>query len=713
MLGELNELQRQAVLPIDGPVIVFAGAGSGKTRTLTHRIAYMIKEKSIAASNILAITFTNKAANEMKERLKGMLGYEATLSTISTFHSLCAKILRREIEILGYDRSFSIIDDDEQLKIISEVLSENNFDKKKARSIQNMIGYCKCFGTKSKDGWENKVWDLYEEKMKNLNLLDFDDLLLKVKEIFLYNPQILQKYRNKYRYILVDEFQDTNLIQYQIVKLLALEHRNLFVVGDDDQSIYSFRGANYENVRLFKKDFPEHLSFSLTQNYRSTQTILDGCNRLISHNKDREKKELFSNEKGNTNDVELFEARNEKEEVEYVLNEIYSLKNKNNSYEDFAILYRSSVLLRNFELGLIKQQIPYKVYGGVSYLKRREIKDVIAYLKLIVNNNDLHNFKRIVNVPPRGIGQASLEKIEDIKNTYKISLFEALDACKTIFPKSKYETLMEFKNMILDFSQKLEETELVQFYVDVLTKIDYLNYLKDEVDDFEDRKANLDEFKSILYQVDNGSENTSRTEKLREAFDEAILSDEYLQTQKENKTGVTISTIHSVKGLEFDYVFLVGFEENIFPNTFRLEDESELEEERRVAYVACTRARKKLIFTRAKQRMLYGSFFKNEPSRFLSEFMGNSMVKKKTVLFEDYQFDDIKPDIDVKPKEKSETVIQEANDPKMYKLGDQVVHKKFGEGVIIAIDGTIGQIFFNSEKRLIKIELSHPALNKK
>lgn len=713
MLGELNELQRQAVLPIDGPVIVFAGAGSGKTRTLTHRIAYMIKEKSIAASNILAITFTNKAANEMKERLKGMLGYEATLSTISTFHSLCAKILRREIEILGYDRSFSIIDDDEQLKIISEVLSENNFDKKKARSIQNMIGYCKCFGTKSKDGWENKVWDLYEEKMKNLNLLDFDDLLLKVKEIFLYNPQILQKYRNKYRYILVDEFQDTNLIQYQIVKLLALEHRNLFVVGDDDQSIYSFRGANYENVRLFKKDFPEHLSFSLTQNYRSTQTILDGCNRLISHNKDREKKELFSNEKGNTNDVELFEARNEKEEVEYVLNEIYSLKNKNNSYEDFAILYRSSVLLRNFELGLIKQQIPYKVYGGVSYLKRREIKDVIAYLKLIVNNNDLHNFKRIVNVPPRGIGQASLEKIEDIKNTYKISLFEALDACKTIFPKSKYETLMEFKNMILDFSQKLEETELVQFYVDVLTKIDYLNYLKDEVDDFEDRKANLDEFKSILYQVDNGSENTSRTEKLREAFDEAILSDEYLQTQKENKTGVTISTIHSVKGLEFDYVFLVGFEENIFPNTFRLEDESELEEERRVAYVACTRARKKLIFTRANQRMLYGSFFKNEPSRFLSEFMGNSMVKKKTVLFEDYQFDDIKPDIDVKPKEKSETVIQEANDPKMYKLGDQVVHKKFGEGVIIAIDGTIGQIFFNSEKRLIKIELSHPALNKK
>lgn len=707
MLSKLNASQQQAVLPVDGPVIVFAGAGSGKTRTLTYRIAYMIQEKNIKASNILAITFTNKAANEMKERLKDLLGFDIALATISTFHSLCAKILRREIEVLGYDRSFSIIDDDEQLKIIGEVLSENEYDKKKARSLQKTIGYLKCFGIKSRDPWENKVYGLYEEKMKNLNLLDFDDLLLKVKELFLYHEDILEKYRKKYQYILVDEFQDTNLVQYQIVKLLALNSRNLFVVGDDDQSIYSFRGANYENVRLFKKDFPEHLSFALTQNYRSTQTIIDGCNRLISFNKDREKKELFSEIKGKTNDVELFEARNEKDEVDYVLSQIYSLKNKDNSYEDFAILYRSSVLLRNFELGLIKQGIPYKVYGGVSYLKRREIKDVIAYLKLIVNNNDLHSFKRIINVPPRGIGPTSLEKIEKLKNDYKITLFEALDACKTIFPKSKYEVLMSFKEMISEFSSKIEEVELVSFYQEVLDKIEYLNYLKDEVDDFDDRKANLEEFKSILYQVENGSESSSRKEKLKEAFDEAILSDEYLQTQKENVTGVTVSTIHSVKGLEFDYVFLVGLEENIFPNTFKVEDEAELEEERRVAYVACTRAKKKLFFTVAKQRMLYGNFFKNEPSRFLTEFLGSTKTKKKEPLVSEFVFNDLIYEEKVEEKEKIK------NDPKMYSLGEHVVHNKFGDGVIIAIDGNFGQIFFDSEKRLIKLDLSHPALSKK
>lgn len=708
MLGALNELQQKAILPIEGPVIVYAGAGSGKTRTLTHRIAYMINEKNINPYNILAITFTNKAANEMKERLATMLAFDAHATTICTFHSLCAKILRRDIGALGYDTSFSIVDEDEQLKIISEVLSENNYDKKKAKSIQKAIGYCKCFGMKSKDPFENKVWDLYEEKMKSMNLLDFDDLLLKVKELFLYHEGVLYKYRQKFKYILVDEFQDTNLIQYQIVKLLALESRNLFVVGDDDQSIYSFRGANYENTLLFKKDFPEHLNFALTQNYRSTQKILDGCNRLISHNKDREKKELFSMIEGKDSDVTLFEANNEKDEVEYVMSEIYSLKNKNNKYEDFAILYRSSVLLRNFELGLIKRGIPYKVYGGVSYLKRREIKDIIAYLKLIINFNDLHSFKRIINIPARGIGPTSLEKIERIKKEYKLNLFDTLDACKSVFPASKFEVLMEFKNMIIEFRQRMEEVDLMTFYEEVLERIGYLKYLKDETDDYEDREANLKEFKSILYQVENDNNELPRSEKLKTAFDEAILSDDYLQNQKENKNGITISTVHSVKGLEYDYVFLVGFEENIFPNTFRFESDYELEEERRVAYVACTRAKKKLYFTVAKQRMLYGNFFKNEPSRFLSEFLGKTTLKKKAVIVDDFVFTDI-PEVKKKPIEKA----VEKNDPKMYKMGDTVNHTKFGEGVIIGIDGEIGQIFFSSQARIIKIALSHQALSKK
>jgi len=708
MLGALNEAQKKAVLAVEGPVIVFAGAGSGKTRTLTYRIAYMIKEQGINPFNILAITFTNKAANEMKERLRTLLGHESFDATICTFHSLCAKILRREIDVLGYDKSFSIIDEDEQLKIIGEVLSENNLEKKKARSLQKAIGYLKCFGVRSRDPFENKVWDLYEEKMKSLNLLDFDDLLLKVKEIFLYHEDILEKYRMKYQYILVDEFQDTNLIQYQIVKLLALKKRNLFVVGDDDQSIYSFRGANYENTILFKKDFPEHTMFTLTQNYRSTQKILDGCNRLISNNKDREKKELFSEIEGKDNDVVIYEAIDEKDEVEYVLDEISYLKNRDNSYEDFAILYRSSVLLRNFELGLIRRGIPYKVFGGVSYLKRREIKDIIAYLKLIINNNDLHSFKRIINVPTRGIGPSTIEKIEELRKKYKITLFETLDACKTVLPKSKYEVLMEFKNMILEFKERMNEIDLLSFYDEVLEKIQYLEYLKDETDDFEDRKDNLKEFKSVLYQVEEDSSDLPRTEKLRAAFDDAILSDDYLQNQKENKNGLTISTIHSVKGLEFPYVFLVGLEENIFPNSFKFESDSELEEERRVAYVACTRAQKKLYLVKSNKRMLYGNFFKNEPSRFLFEFIGRNAIKeKKKVIVNDFVFTDITPEVE----KKVEKVVN--NDPKSFKPGDTVIHSKFGEGIIVGIDKEIGQIFFASEGRVAKIALSHPSLNKK
>ena len=708
MLGALNEAQKKAVLAVDGPVIVFAGAGSGKTRTLTYRIAYMIKEQGINPFNILAITFTNKAANEMKERLRTLLGHESFEATICTFHSLCARILRREIDILGYDKSFSIIDEDEQLKIIGEVLSENNLEKKKARSLQKSIGYLKCFDVRSRDPFENKVWDLYEEKMKSLNLLDFDDLLLKVKELFMYHEDILEKYRKKYQYILVDEFQDTNLIQYQIVKLLALKRRNLFVVGDDDQSIYSFRGANYENTLLFKEDFPEHKMFALTQNYRSTQKILDGCNRLISNNKEREKKELFSEINGKDNDVVIYEAMDEKDEVEYVLDEISYLKNKDNSYEDFAILYRSSVLLRNFELGLIRRGIPYKVFGGVSYLKRREIKDIIAYLKLIINNNDLHSFKRIINVPTRGIGPSTVEKIEELRKKYKITLFETLDACKTVLPKSKYEVLMEFKNMILEFTERMNEVDLLTFYDEVLDRIKYLEYLKDETDDFEDRVDNLKEFKSVLYQVEEDGSKLSRVEKLRAAFDDAILSDDYLQNQKENKNGLTISTIHSVKGLEFPYVFLVGLEENIFPNSFKFESDSELEEERRVAYVACTRAQKKLYLVKSNKRMLYGNFFKNEPSRFLFEFIGRNTIKeKKKVVVNDFVFTDIIPEVE----KKVEKVVN--NDPKTFKPGDTVIHSKFGEGVIVGIDKEIGQIFFASEGRVAKIALSHPSLNKK
>lgn len=707
MLSNLNEEQKKAVIAYSGPVMVFAGAGSGKTRALTFRIAYMVKEKGIHPANILAITFTNKATNEMHERLINLVGPEIYEATISTFHALCARILRREITVLGYSRSFSIVDEEEQLKMIGDVLKESKEEKKKAKHMQKVINYSKCFDIAKIDNpWENKIFKLYEEKMKSLNLLDFEDLLLKVREIFTNFPQILQKYQEKFHYVLVDEFQDTNLIQYKIVKALTEKSRNLFVVGDDDQSIYSFRGTNYENMLLFKRDFPEYQIFHLTENYRSTQKILDGCNKLIANNDNREPKKLFSRNLGNDDDVIVMQTESEKDEVNYVIDMIHSLKTKNTPWTDFAVLYRSSVILRNFEIGFIKAGLPYRVFGGVSYLKRREVKDIIAYLKLIINKNDLHSFKRIINVPARGIGEASIGKIEAMCKEYKIELFEALKASDAILNKSKHQTLVDFMNMITYFQNRIDEVNLNELFDELIEKIGYWEYLKEETENFEERSDNLQEFKSVLYQIESSSEETSKSERLREAFDHTILSDEYLQNQKENKNGITLSTIHSVKGLEFKYVFVVALEESIFPNEARITVDFEMEEERRIAYVAFTRAKSKLYLLATKNRMLYGTWFHNQPSRFLLEFSGTNKITKQ--VMEENPFHDL----DHEYQEK-QIITEEQKKPGSYKPGDTVLHDKFGEGVIIGIKGEIGMIFFGSQKRIADIMLTHKALRKK
>ena len=707
MLSNLNEEQKKAVITYSGPVMVFAGAGSGKTRALTFRIAYMVKEKGINPANILAITFTNKATNEMRERLINLVGPEIYEATISTFHALCARILRREITALGYSRAFSIVDEEEQLKIISDILKENKEEKKKAKHLQKVINYSKCFDiAKIDDIWENKMFVLYEEKMKSLNLLDFEDLLLKVREIFANFPQILQKYQDKFHYVLVDEFQDTNLIQYKIVKMLTEKSKNLFVVGDDDQSIYSFRGTNYENMLLFKRDFPEHKIFHLTENYRSTQTILDGCNKLIAHNTDREPKELFSRDKGKEEDVIILQTESEKDEVNYVIDTIHNLKTTNTPWTDYAVLYRSSVILRNFEIGFIKAGLPYRVFGGVSYLKRREVKDIIAYFKLIINDNDLHSFKRIVNTPARGIGEATIAKIEAMCKEYKIQLFEALEASNKILNKSKYETLMSFVAMIRYFKEKIDKINLNELFDELVEKIAYKEYLKEETENFEERSDNLQEFKSVLYQIESTSNEISRSERLREAFDHTILSDEYLQNQKENKNGITLSTVHSVKGLEFKYVFVVALEENIFPNEGRITSSFEMEEERRIAYVAFTRAKSKLYLLATKNRMLYGTWFHNQPSRFLLEFAGTNKIVKQVI--EENPFNDLEQEYIMKI-----STAEKSQESGPYKTGDVVLHDKFGEGVIIGIKGEIGMIFFGSQKRIANIMLSHKALHKK
>lgn len=699
MLSNLNESQKKAVLAVNGPVMVFAGAGSGKTRTLTYRVAYMIGEEKISPYNILAITFTNKATNEMRERLYNLIGSAADETTISTFHSLCARILRREIHHLGYSRNFTIIDDEDQLKILNDLLKEENIDKKKTsgRYIQKIINNCKCFNLKPEIPLDNILMNKYEAKMKELNLLDFEDLLLKTYELFTLHEEVLNKYANRYKYVLVDEFQDTNLIQYKIIKLLAKDSHNLFVVGDDDQSIYSFRGTNYENMNLFKKDFPDHKIFYLTQNYRSTQTILDGCNRLIANNKNREKKELFSEIKGTHSDVVISQPPTEKYEVEYIVDEIMSLKLKGMEYNDFAILYRSNVLLRNIELGLIQAGLPYQVYGGISYLRRREIKDIISYFKLILNHDDIYSFQRIVNVPSRMIGETTVNKIIELKNKYKISLFEALDSCKTILSTRRYSALMDFKNLIIELKEDLETNTFIEVYEKLLEKIEYHNYLLKE-DDGVDRIENIEEFKSILLQLEESSLDTSRAERLELAFDQALLNDDIRQSKKENVNGIIVSTIHSVKGLEFKNVFVIGLEENVFPNSYRFTDESEIEEERRIAYVAFTRAKEKLYLLSTQNRLLYGERFNNRPSRFLIEFAG--------ALFED------KKTNESRQIEKKSTQLLSDDELPDYRPGDKVVHDKFGSGIIISINNTIGQIFFDDSKSIKTIMLNHPSLSK-
>ena len=702
----LNKNQIEAATTHEGPVMVFAGAGSGKTRTLTYRVASMI-ESGISPYNILAITFTNKATNEMKSRLYDVVGGKVKYATISTFHSLCARILRQDIEAIGYKKDFEIIDEDDQVEIIKDALEIANIDKKKftPKQMRKMINYHKCFNLKPSSPIEQLVYNTYEQLMKELSKLDFEDLLIKTYELFRNHLDILEKYRSKFQYILVDEFQDTNLIQYKIVKLLALHHRNIFVVGDDDQSIYSFRGTNYENMQLFKKDFPEHKIIILDQNYRSTQTILDGSNRLISNNKDRHGKQLYSEIKGNESDVVVNNSQDERDEVDYVVARIKEgIRYYNKKYSDFAILYRSSVISRNFELGMISNNIPYRIFGGISYLRRKEIKDMIAYFKYIINTDDVLSFKRIVNEPARGLGLKTIQDLLAVSKTYSLSIFDAIEAFKSI-SKSKYNVLLNFKNMIIDFQTKLETLSLTELFEEILLTTDYLSIYEDD-ENFEDRKENLLEFKSILHALENDGEISSNKDKLIYAFDEAILSDDKLQNQKQSNDGVTLSTVHSVKGLEFDTVFVVAFENGIFPSFMSLEDDSDGEEERRIAYVAVTRAKNKLYLSTAKKRMLYGTTSRNTPSKFLLEFSGSNKNKRRYQLDDDYNIRQVTP---VEIKEVNENNETDVN----YKVGDFIIHKVYGEGIIVSVEDTIGKICFTARGEIKTFDLTHPSIRKK
>lgn len=688
LLDNLNKEQLEAVKAVEGPVMVFAGAGTGKTRALTRRIAYMIAEKNIAPYNILAITFTKKATNEMRERVAKMVGDGAKYVNISTIHALCARILRGGIEAIGYTRDFEIVDDEDASKIMNEIYKNEVIDRRflSPKAALNIIGSYKIHPQTKLFALQEKVYNCYQTYLKENNLVDFEDLLVLTKELLLKDEIYLKLLQDKYQYILVDEFQDTNPIQYDIVKLLAGSRRNLFVVGDDDQSIFSFTGATVDNMYAFSKDYPECQKIILDQNYRSSNAILKGANSVIAKNTHREVKNLKGQTPGSMKDVTINEAYYFEDETRYVVNEIKSLIKKGYDYQDIAVVYRNNVISRNFELALIEAHIPYRIYGGVSYLKRREIKDIVSYLKFILDNNNITHFKRIINQPSRGIGEKTIEKLIEVINLEHISLFEAIDHLHEANPSSKTEALVEFKELILEFKEKINTTPLQEFYDDLLAKSGYLVMATEEDENNEtNRVGNLQEFKSILLKIESNflEEDIQNDEKLKRSFDEIILDESLGNDNKTNS--VTLSTIHSVKGLEFGVVFVVALEEGIFP---AIKDDADIEEERRVAYVAFTRAKEKIYLTYATRRLIYGRLVRNGKSRFLTEYISNPEINEH---------------IDSEKKKNSENLGE-------IHVGEHIYHSNFGSGIVIAVDDLIAQILFEKDNSLRKIMKTHPAI---
>ena len=692
MLDNLNEMQKEAVIYKDGPLLILAGAGSGKTRVLTCRIAYLIKEYKVNPYNILAITFTNKAANEMKDRITNLIG--KTNITASTFHSFGVKILREydNAKILGYNKNFNIMDSDDTLTLIKKITKDLGFDPKtfSPYMIKNKISSCKneyvmpedykAFVCSSEDDVIYKVYSKYEDTLKQNNSVDFDDLLILPIKLFIEHEDILEKYQERYKYILIDEYQDTNKVQYMLTKMLCKKYINICVVGDRDQSIYGFRNADYRNILNFEKDYKDGKTIYLEQNYRSCKTILDAANSVIKNNKERKEKNLWSN-KDIGDKISYYRAYDEVDEVFYCLKKIKELINDGVPYSDIAILYRTNAQSRAFEDVLLRENIPYKVIGSFYFYNRKEIKDLISYLKLINNQDDNLSLTRAISVPKRGIGEKSIRNLEEESIFYKASMFDCL----------KSEKELEFKNLILDLKSKVSEVTLTELIEIVLDKSGMKEALKKEKTlEADIRLENLEEFKSITKNFEEKEGLISLEDFLLEI---SLVADK--EEYKDDPNRLTLMTVHQVKGLEYPYVFIVGLEEGIFPHRNSMNSESEIEEERRLMYVAITRAMKKLYITNAKKRMLYGEEKNNVPSRFINEIdekllnvenaSKEAVIKKEKNVYED--------DVD-------------------YKYGDKVLHDKFGVGVVIGINKSIISIAFNKDIGIKQLLKNHKSIKK-
>lgn len=667
LLQGLNERQKQAVTTTDGPVMVMAGAGSGKTKVLTHRIAYILQEKFISPYSILAVTFTNKAANEMKKRISNLINLDTKHMWISTFHSFCARFLRLEIENIDspYNRYFNIIDEEDSLKIVKNVMKEMDYDDAKPKDIQGLISKSKNFGEfviKNPMFREVflKIKYAYQDYLEANNLMDFDDLIIQTIEVLKKNTQVLEYYQDKFQYILVDEFQDTNDLQYKLMFMLSARHHNIFVVGDDFQSIYSFRGAKIENINRFRKDFLEHELILLERNYRSTSEILNMANNVIEHNPNQIKKVMFTENNAGQLPI-VYELENEKHEAEFVVSKIKEYYEKGEKYSDTAIMYRSNAISRNFEDVLLKHHIPYRIYGGLSFFARKEIKDMIAYIRVIMNYKDDFSFTRIINEPKRKIGDVLLEKLINYANSINCSLFEAIPTfdSNTIGGKA----LKQFYNTISSIRERINTIELHKLIDILLEETGYKQMLFIE-DPEHERLDNVYELQNVLKEADEDNKDLNNEDTLNIFLSDLALRTNNDETTDDEKDCVILTTYHQAKGLEFKNVFMTATEEGIFPNAFFVQNDPEaVEEERRICYVGITRAKERLYITHTQTRMLYGRTTESELSRFIKE--------ADTSTYKKINYKDALSETKAKLK---------TND---YCIGDKIMHTVWGEGIVV------------------------------
>ena len=697
----LNNEQREAVFCTEGPLLMLAGAGSGKTRSLTHRIAYLIEEKGVAPWNILAITFTNKAAQEMRERVDALVGYGSEDIWISTFHATCSRILRRHIDLLGYDRNFTIYDASDQKSLMKEVLKEMKIDTKQfpERSVMSEISSAKNeykspldyrneYGSNFRNQRIADIYEHYQKRLKENNALDFDDLLVKMVDLFQTNPDVLEHYQDRFQYIMVDEYQDTNTVQFLLVSLLAKKYRNLCVVGDDDQSIYKFRGANIYNILNFEKVFPDAQVIRLEQNYRSTQNILNAANGVIANNKGRKEKKLWTeNQKGEL--VHFKQYDTEYDEADGVVSRINFLAMRGVQYKDMAILYRTNAQSRIFEEKLKQKNIPYAIVRGISFYDRKEIKDLMSYLKVVDSGMDDLSVKRIINVPKRGIGQITINRLQEFAILNQMSFLDAVFNADEIPEVTRaLAKLHKFADMIEEFREYASEHEISELLEHILDVTQYRAELEAEgTDESISRLEDIEELFNDIAYYEEEEENPNLRDFLAEK-DMYTLNAGIDNLEDENNK-VLLMTLHNAKGLEFNNVFLGGMEEGVFPGfgAMMSGDESEIEEERRLCYVGITRAKERLFLSAAKRRMLRGQTQYNRRSRFIDEIPGQYLdteqrvseqrVVKNTERPAKYQYGAKAG----KPYNLSDFKVKPVGELD-YQVGDRVKHIKFGVGTV-------------------------------